>query len=211
MERNDKNSSDNSLNVLLNNYSCIMNIRENCMKNWSNTNIYFGFILVLVTISSFKYEFIFLFIPFLIITQFAIILFTQYHQFVAEVYLSELENKINDLDNKHKINYFIYYNHLFNINILKNKKGIIPFIKPTAILFINLSIIYVGIFIYSTFKGTLFLEEVITVKYGVLIVYAFPIVSASLFILTIIEFVYMPKYIKPLLRERYFFVEKNGA
>lgn len=199
---NENTTKSNALTTILNEYNIVSNSRERYMKSYTETNFYFGLIVVSLTIGIWKFDWIFLILPFMVIIQYSIVQWNQYHQFLAEIYLSKLEEKINSLvlspnQNDVNINYYSFYNHLFTNSILyKDQRGILPLIKPTAILSLTLLIVNLTIFVFSVQQGFQLLKDI---SYFPFSDYLFLFTCYFIFALLLYNFIRMPKSMKPTL------------
>ena len=196
-------SSQILLDVAMEEYKIASSSREGYMKAYTQTNFYLGLILATFGIGLWKFAWCFLLVPFMILVQFAIVQWNQYHSFLAEVYLGELESKINkyakDLTSINpKISYFSFYNVLFfQKSLITDKATKVPMIKPTFLLTASLFLINFGILIYSLMQVYIYLNEF---KNGTFLISLYFICLFILLISTIYNFMCMPEKIKRILR-----------
>jgi hypothetical protein len=201
---NDQEKATDSilLDVLLEEYKIASESRENYMSAYTQTNFYFGLIVATFGFGAWKFQWILVIVPFMIIIQYSIVQWNQYHSFLAEVFLSSLEDKINSTVKNNtgidpKIGYFKYYNTLFKQSIfLKDDKTRLPLIKPTALLSTVLAIVNLCLFVYSIWKGCNLLAKV---SYGIYLKNTFLCSCLVLFVILVYNFLRIPKSMKPIL------------
>jgi hypothetical protein len=179
--------------------------REAYMRAYTQTNFYFGVIIAAFGLSMWHdISWLFVFIPFLVFVQLSIVQYNQYNEFLLNVYLCDLENKLTARVKARTqvgslIRYFGFHDTLFDQTCLvRGKSPGLPFIKPTMLLSAALLVVNWAIIGYSCFQAWGFFRA----RTGG---YAVPILYISLmslfFILIHYNFVIMPKRIKPILRE----------
>ncbi len=201
-----KATEPSMLNILIEEYKIVSISREKYMNAYTQTNFYFGLIVATFGFGVWKLEWFFLIVPFMIIIQYSIVQWNQYHSFLAEVFLSELERKINSIVRDKtrvdpKLGFFTFYNLLFDQGMfIKDHKRKVPLIKPTALLSASLAIVNLFIFVFCLWKGCGLLANMPFGKY-----LKIPFLSSCLilFVLLIFNFLRIPKTMKPMLRSIY--------
>ncbi len=191
---------DSKVTSLIEEYRIVSGIREGYMHAYTRTNFYLGMLLVALWAGIYgKVEESFLIIPFLLLIQCSIVQWNQYHHFLTEEYLIELENRINALlgqSGENGLHYYNYYKTLFDQTFLvKDKKTILPLIKPTAFLSVFLSLFNLSILIYSMVKAYVFLRSIVGAWAGL----SFVALVGALSFLLFYNFLLLPKNIRPLL------------
>jgi hypothetical protein len=189
------------ITALLGQYNNVHDIREACIRNYAKSNFFFGFTLAVFALAEhFNIDYIFLFIPFVIIAQNSIVLYNQYHQFMAEVYLEELEKKLTKDYGIDEIRFYSFYNRLFKLHAFKTGQLLLPaVIKPTAILMVALFIIYTGLFITCVIKSREYIQSF--ANYQALSL-TYLIITCSLYATVLIGYLQMPKTMKIVLKKK---------
>ncbi|MFX0200891.1 MAG: hypothetical protein ACFFCW_32635 [Candidatus Hodarchaeota archaeon] len=194
------------VDVLIEEYKFVSSSRENYMLAFTQTNFYFGLIIATFGFGVWKFDWLLLLVPFMIIIQYSIVQWNQYHSFLAEVFLPQLESKLNSLvrDNSEvdpKLSFFTFYNVLFHQSMfIRDRKTRVPLIKPTALLSATLSIVNLSIFIYCLCKGCYLLAQT---AFGIYLEIPYVGSCLILFILLVYNFLRQPKSTKPILRNIY--------
>jgi hypothetical protein len=208
MQEDDDDDADDytdslAIDALIEEYKIVSRNRDNHMKAYTQTNFYFGLIVATLGLAVLTNEGFFLILPYMIVIQYSIVQWNQYHTFLAEVFLEELEHKINKkIEKMEKIspglNYFKYYNLLFDQKaLIKDHIIKIPLIKPTALLSATLAVVNICLVIYSVSRGLDFLDHLPVTG----ILPFFYLLSISVLLcLVIYNFMRMPQKIKPILR-----------
>lgn len=190
------------LNVLLEEYKVASKSRENYMSAYTQTNFYFGLIVATFGFGVWKFEWFLVIVPFMIIIQYSIVQWNQYHSFLADVFLSESENKINSVVKNTtavnpKVGYFTFYNILFEQGMLiRDHKTRTPLIKPTALLSAVLGIVNLSIFVYSLWQSCNLLGEVAFGIYWIIALLCFSSIFSGVLIY---NFLRIPKTMKPIM------------
>jgi hypothetical protein len=202
VESKSKENNELALKTIADHYHNISTNREYYMRSYTQTNFYFGLILGALALGFWKFDKFFLIVPFIIVIQYSIVQWNQYHQFLSDIYLEKLEDKINKMfeentDKSSNINFYTFYNELFGRSVLlKCHNTSFPLIKPTAILSTILVIVNLSIFVYSLCQGYTLLDKS-------LLKYVFLVVPTLMLVLLLINFALLPKNIKPLLESIY--------
>lgn len=176
------------------------------MHSYTQTNFYFGLIIAVFGLGIYKFNWLFIIVPFMIFVQYSIVQFNQYHGFLAEVFLSGLEKKINKLVKANSgvdpnLNFFTYYNFLYHKTYLvRDKEMKFPILKPTMLLAMTLAIVNLFMLIYSSYESYMLLSKL---AYGIALNVLFLGLSLFVLLLLMFNFTRMPKKIKPTFHNIY--------
>jgi hypothetical protein len=181
------------------------------MKAYTETNFYFGVILAAFGLGIWKFDWVFICIPFLLFIQHSIIQWNQYHQFLAEVYLKELEKKIQKRisiqDQKLGLSFYRFYDILFKQGfIIRSKITKIPLIKPTGLLSISIAALNILLLSYSLGRTKIIFDQYFL---GPPLQLTYFITVAIIFLLISYNFLSMKTRIKRTLSE--IIVEMNNS
>ena len=109
------------LEYLVKQYDIVDKSRSAFEKAYTQTNFYFGLIIATFGVSIWKLEELVLLVPLMILVQLSIVQWNQYYDFLGEVFLVELEKKINDVSyeifsEKNCFSYYAFRDSLFHQN-----------------------------------------------------------------------------------------------
>lgn len=192
---------DPKLVSLLAEYTDLGASRLQYMSAYLQTNFYFG-ILIVVIGGSLAYNRLetLLIAPLIVFIQMSIVQWNQYNGFLTDEYLRRLEQRIRDyvgiIDDG--VIYYGFARSLFYSTMFLRKRGSpFVFIKPTALLSLNLGIFNVLVILFCVLHGRLDFIHM----FGVLAYIGYTSTLLLLFVLLVYNFLMLPKNISPIINE----------
>jgi hypothetical protein len=191
---------DLKLASLLTEYENLAIARRERMASYTQTNFYFGVLLVIVGAAViYDATVALVVVPLVVLIQMSIVQWNQYHHFLTEEYLRRLEREIRAYSGLQQEGMFFYsyYGRLFaQSTLLTASEATLGFFKPTALLSAFLAIFNFGLVAFSVISSQSFITEYC----GEGGFQGYLAVVVGLFLLLIYNFVAMPKMLKDLLR-----------